>query len=70
MSIYHAASPLGGSANDMEETVSVVWETNGAVEPHRIWIYPDGKKPEDGLMLNVDQFGAIKVLGGDGSDED
>lgn len=65
-----AASPLGGSANDMEETVSVVWETNGAVEPHRIWIYPDGKKPEDGLMLNVDQFGAIKVLGGDGSDED
>ena len=43
-----AASPLGGSANDMEETVSVVWETNGAVEPHRIWIYPDGKKPEDG----------------------
>lgn len=64
------ASPLGGSANDMEETVSVVWETNGAVEPHRIWIYPDGKKPEDGLMLNVDQFGAIKVLGGDGSDED
>lgn len=65
-----ADSPLGGSANDMEETVSVVWETNGAVEPHRIWIYPDGKKPEDGLMLNVDQFGAIKVLGGDGSDED
>lgn len=64
------SASLGGSANDMEETVSVVWETNGAVEPHRIWIYPDGKKPEDGLMLNVDQFGAIKVLGGDGSDED
>ena len=64
------SASLRGSANDMEETVSVVWETNGAVEPHRIWIYPDGKKPEDGLMLNVDQFGAIKVLGGDGSDED
>ena len=59
-----------GSVNDMDEAVSVVWETNGAVEPHRVWIYPDGKKPEDGLMLNVDQFGAIKVLGGDGSDED
>ena len=64
------SASLGGSANDMEETVSVVWETNGAVEPHRIWIYPDGKKPEDGLMLNVDQFGAIKVLDGDGREED
>ena len=59
-----------GSVNDMDEAVSVVWETNGAVEPHRVWIYPDGKKPEDGLMLNVDQFGAIKVLDGDGREED
>ena len=69
-----SASPLGGSAtgsvNDMDETVSVVWETNGAVEPHRIWIYPDGKKPEDGLQLNIDSFGAVKVLDGDGREED
>ena len=54
----------------MDETVSVVWETNGAVEPHKIWIYPDGKKPEDGLMLNVDQFGGIKVVNGDGRESD
>ena len=59
-----------GSVNDMDETVSVVWETNGAVEPHRIWIYPDGKKPEDGLQLNIDSFGAVKVLDGDGREED
>ena len=59
-----------GSVNDMEGEVSVVWETNGAVEPHRIWIYPDGKKPEDGLQLNVDSFGAVKVLDGDGREED
>ena len=59
-----------GSVNDMDETVSVVWETNGAVEPHRIWIYPDGKKPEDGLQLNVDSFGAVKVLDGDGREGD
>ncbi len=58
-----------GSVNDMDEAVSVVWETNGAVEPHRVWIYPDGKKPEDGLMLNVDSFGAVKVLNGDGKEE-
>jgi hypothetical protein len=54
----------------MDGEVSVVWETNGAVEPHKIWIYPDGKKPEDGLMLNIDSFGAVKVLGGDGRDEE
>ena len=65
-----AASPLGGSVNDMDGEVSVVWETNGAVEPHRIWVYPDGKKPEDGLMLNVDSFGAVKVLDGDGREVD
>lgn len=65
-----AASPSGGSVNDMDGEVSVVWETNGAVEPHKIWIYPDGKKPEDGLMLNIDSFGAVRVLGGDGSDEE
>ena len=67
-----SSSPLGGSGsvNDMDETVSVVWETNGAVEPHRIWIYPDGKKPEDGLQLNIDSFGGVKVLDGDGREED
>lgn len=59
-----------GSVNDMDETVSVVWETNGAVEPHRIWIYPNGKKPEDGLQLDIDAFGAVKVLNGDGREED
>ena len=61
---------VSGSVNDMDEEVSVVWETNGAVEPHRIWIYPDGKKPEDGLQLNVDSFGAVKVLDGDGRESD
>ena len=63
-------STSSGSINDMNEMVSVVWETNGAVDPHRIWVYPDGKKPEDGLVLNVDQFGAIKVISGDGREED
>ena len=65
-----AASTKSGGVNDMDGEVSVVWETNGAVEPHRIWIYPDGKKPEDGLQLNIDSFGAVKVLDGDGREED
>ena len=64
------ADSSSGSVNDMDGEVSVVWETNGAVEPHRIWIYPDGKKPEDGLQLNIDSFGAVKVLDGDGKEED
>ena len=65
-----AAGKSTGSVNDMVGEVSVVWETNGAVEPHKIWIYPDGKKPEDGLMLNIDSFGAVKVLDGDGREEE
>ena len=64
------AGKVSGSVNDMDGEVSVVWETNGAVEPHRIWIYPDGGKPEDGLLLDVDRFGAIKVLNGDGKEDD
>ena len=64
------SATVSGSVNDMDGEVSVVWETNGAVEPHKIWIYPDGKKPEDGLMLNIDQFGGIKVVDGDGREED
>lgn len=47
---------------DLQEAVSVVWETNGRVEPHRVWIYPDGAKPEDGLSIKIDRFGAAKVI--------
>ena len=64
------AGKSSGSVNDMDEEVSVIWETNGAVEPHKVWIYPDGKTPEDGLMLNIDSFGAVKVLDGDGREGD
>jgi len=53
-----------------QEPVSVVWETNGRVEPHKVWVYPDGKRPEEGLVLKVDRFGAVKVLSGDGREEE
>ena len=54
---------------DFQEPVSIVWETNGRVEPHQVWIYPDGAKPEDGLSIKVDAFGGAKVLAGDGREE-
>lgn len=44
--------------------VSVVWQTNGLSEPHVIWVYRDGTKPEDGLVLKVDRYGGIKILEG------
>ena len=56
-------------SEDVGEPVSIVWETNGRVEPHRVWIYPDGARPEDGLSIKVDAFGAAKVVSGDGRDE-
>ncbi len=55
---------------DMAEPLSVVWNTNGRVEPHQVWVYADGQKPEDGLLIRIDRFGAAKVLSGDGREED
>ena len=57
------------STEGLQPEVSVAWETNGRVEPHKVWIYADGKRPEDGLMISVDRFGAAKVLSGDGREE-
>jgi len=54
---------------ELQEPVSVVWETNGRVEPHQVWVYADGKRPEDGLSIKIDRFGAAKVVSGDGKDE-
>jgi len=50
--------------------VSVVWEVNGRTEPHCVWVYRDGMKPEDGLLIRVDRFGAVKVLRGDGQEDE
>jgi len=63
------STSLTPSADEMTEPVSVVWQTNGAVDPHDVWIYADGKKPEEGLLLRIDRFGAVKVLNGDGRDD-
>ena len=52
----------GGSDDDAQGPVSIVWEVNGRCEPHRVWIYPDGSSPEKGLSIKVDRFGAAKVL--------
>ena len=67
-----AAEPSGEAATPGEdqEPVSVVWSSNGRVDPHQVWIYPDGKRPEDGLSIKIDRFGAAKVISGDGREED
>lgn len=56
--------------SEEEEEVSIVWETNGRVDPHRVWIYPDGASPESGLSIKVDRFGAVKVLAAGEKDDD
>lgn len=53
------------SSDEDQEPVSLVWEANGRCDPHRVWIYLDGKKPESGLCIKVDRFGAAKVLSGE-----
>jgi Tfp pilus assembly protein FimT len=53
-----AKAPL----EDISKPVSVVWEPNGRVEPHQVWIYADGQSPEEGLSIKIDRFGAAKVI--------
>lgn len=55
------ASPANGSGED-QEPVSLVWEANGRCDPHRVFVYLDGKNPESGLCINIDRFGAAKVV--------
>lgn len=52
-------------ADEDQEPVSVVWEANGRCDPHRVWVYLDGSKPESGLCIKVDRFGATKVVSAD-----
>ena len=54
--------------SELQEPVSVVWEVNGRVDPHQVWIYPSGTPPDKGLSIKIDRFGAAKVVG-DGGDE-
>ena len=55
---------------ERQPPVSVVWDTNGRVEAHQVWIYADGQRPEDGLSIRIDRFGAATVISGDGRGED
>ena len=55
------AFPANGSGED-QEPVSLVWEANGRCDPHRVLVYLDGKNPESGLCINIDRFGAAKVV--------
>lgn len=57
-------------ADEHQEPVSVVWETNGRVDPHQVWVYADGQRPEQGLLIKIDRFGGAKVVSGDGREDE
>ena len=67
-----AAKPDGTSGNASEkpdeeaataeqEPVSIVYETNGRCQPHRIKVWKDGTDEDSGLTITVDRFGKTKV---------
>ena len=68
-----AADDAGPSTVDSEDElqapVSVGWEVNGQVKPHRLWIYLQGEKPESGISIKIDRFGAAKVLSANEEDD-
>ena len=63
-----AADAPPAETDEDQEPVSLVWEANGRCDPHRVWVYLDGKKPESGLCIKVDRFGAAKILSGEEED--
>ena len=63
-----AADAPTAAKDEDQEPVSLVWEANGRCDPHRVWVYLDGKKPESGLCIKVDRFGAAKILSGEEED--
>ena len=48
------------SKQETREPVSIVFETNGRCEPHRILVWKDGKDEDTATVLEVDRFGAMK----------
>ena len=65
-----AEEAAGAATTTDQEPVSLIWEANGRCEPHRVWVFADGSQPDSGLLIQVDRFGAIKVLSGDGKEEE
>ena len=50
-----------GVSADRNDPVSIVYETNGRCEPHRITVYKDGQDESAGLVMEVDRFGKVTV---------
>lgn len=51
----------GKPSVDAQEPVSIVYETNGRCQPHRIKVWKDGTDEDSGLTVTVDRFGKTKV---------
>lgn len=45
---------------ETREPVSIVFETNGRCEPHKILVWKDGKDEDSATVLTIDRFGTIK----------
>ena len=51
----------GDTSVAAQEPVSIVYETNGRCQPHRIKVWKDGADEDSGLTVTVDRFGKTKV---------
>ena len=49
-----------GTEQETREPVSIIFETNGRCEAHRILIWKDGQDESQATVLEVDRFGTIK----------
>lgn len=50
-----------GSVTNAAPAITVTYETNGRCPPYRVTIFKAGTEPRDGLVVDVDRFGKVKV---------
>lgn len=65
-----ASKDAAPAATEAQAPARIVFDTTGRVEPHQVWVYADGQRPEDGLSIRIDRFGGAKVLTGSGQEGD
>lgn len=63
-----AAGSIVAASADTEPT-SFVWQSNGRTSPQKIYVYLDGEKPEQGILIKIDKFGGISLISPEEDDE-
>jgi len=60
-----AGSAASTAFKEDQAPVNLIWEVNGRCEPHRVYVFADGDRPENGILIKVDRFGGLQAVDGE-----